>query len=138
VPLAPAHEAGVDAEGDVVEEETAADAAGVDAALDGVGERGKRGERVVAVEPDVPSEMVPGPKRDADEGGAGLESDRSDRGERAVSTRHAEDLGIRAPGNVAWILALRQDVHVDAAFTRRGGKRFGSRLPVPRSRVYYQ
>src|SRR2546427_724430 len=60
VALAAVDEPGVGAERDVVEEDPLADPPDVDSPL-GAAERGQRGERIVAVEPDVAGEVVPRP-----------------------------------------------------------------------------
>ncbi len=79
VVLAPVHEAGVDAERDVVEEDAVADLADVDLSLDRIVVEGRqRAERIVAVEADVSGEVVPRSERNADEGRVGLERDRGD------------------------------------------------------------
>ena len=64
--LAPVHEQRVEAERDVVQEELLSDPAHVDPSLLPVEGR-ERADRVVAVEADVPGEVVAGPERDADE-----------------------------------------------------------------------
>src|SRR5262249_2871450 len=56
-------------------------------------ERLQRRERIVAVEAEIPSEVVAGAERDADERDSMLERGVSNRGERAVAAR-----GRRAPG----------------------------------------
>src|SRR5207237_8348502 len=97
VMLAPVHEACVGADRHVVEEESSANPAEVDA-LDRAGvEDGERRERIVTVEAGVACEVVARSEGNADEARAGLERGRRDRGERSVAARDAHDLGSR-PG----------------------------------------
>ena len=65
--FAAVNEPGVDAERDVVQKEPVVDATDVDCLLGPSVECRERGERVVAVEAEVPREVVARPERDDDE-----------------------------------------------------------------------
>ena len=113
------HEARVDPERDVVEEETVARARHIDPPLDAVAEGGQGGDRVVAIEPEVAGEVVPRPVRDADERHVLLDCDLRDRGERAVAAGHAEGVGSGAPRELLQIVSVLEQAHLDAAGGRR-------------------
>ena len=112
--LATVHELRVDAERDVVEEEPVARAPDVDQALGAVVERGERGSRIVAVEPDVAGEVVARPERNADERQVPLDRDRGDRGERAVAARYPDCAGGGRAGDRHRVVAVAQRVRLDA------------------------
>lgn len=86
------HEAGVDAERDVVEEQALPGSADVDPALNPV-ERGQRCERIVTVEADVAREVVSGAEGDADERKLPRERDVGDRCQRPVAARDPDRAG---------------------------------------------
>jgi hypothetical protein len=117
--LAPVHEARVQAERDVVEEELLADATDVDALLSAV-ERVEGGERVVAVEPEIPREVVARPVRDADERELALDRDRGHGRKRAVAAGDSEHLGLVCSSKLDEIVAFTDDVNRDAAPARLG------------------
>ena len=125
--LAPVHEPRVEAERDVVQEEPVADAADVDAPLDPAVERGERAERIVAVEAEVPGEVVARPERDADERHVLLDRDLGDRAERAVPARHPEHVRVCAPRDLRQVVALLEEVDVDAALARGVAQLLGAR-----------
>ena len=125
--LAPVHEAGVDPERDVVEEEAVAGARHVDPPLDAVAEGGQGPDRVVAVEPEVTREVVPRPEGDADEWHVLLDRDRGDSGERTVAAGHAEHVGSGAPRELLQIVAVLEEAHLDAAGGRRVAELGGGR-----------
>ena len=107
--LAPVHEARVEAERDVVQEEPVFDPADVDPPLVAVEGR-ERADRVVAIEADVPGEVVAGPERDADERNVLLDRDVGDRGERAVPTRHPQHVSVCAPRDLRQVVSLLEEV----------------------------
>jgi len=73
------------------------------------------GERTVAVEPDVPGEVVTGPKGHTDERSVRGEGSRGERGEGAVAACRAENLSVRAASGPPGILALLEETHFHAA-----------------------
>ena len=127
VVLAPVHEAGVDPERDVVQEEPVACARDVDPPFDPVVESCERGDRVVPVEPEVAGEMVPRPERDADERHVLLDRDRCDGGERAVAAGHSEHVGTRVPRQLRQVVPVLERAHVDATAARRLAELLGGR-----------
>src|SRR3954465_11904558 len=135
VALPAVHQPGVDAERHVVEEDSLGHAADVGSPLDAILEGRERPDRVVPVEAHVAGEMVPRAERDADERGTGLECDPGDGAERAVASRHAENLGPRGLGPRARALAPGEDVRLDAEPLRRGDELIGARRIVPRPGV---
>ena len=58
--------------------------------------------------------MVPGPERDADERSIALERDLGDRGQRAIASGHAENVGRRGPCKLRDVLPFPQDTGLDA------------------------
>ena len=118
VVLAPVHEPRVETERDVVQEEPLADPADVDPPLFAVVECRECADRVVAVEADVPGEVVAGPERDADERNVLLDRDVGDRRERAVPARHPQHVSVCAPRDLGQVVPLLEEVHVDPALPR--------------------
>ena len=128
VMLAPVHEACVGAEGHVVEEESSAHPADVDALDPAAVEGGERRERIVTVEAGVACEVVARSEGDADEARAGLERGRRDRGERSVAARDAHDLGSRPDCELAGILTGPQEMRRDPPFARGRGQLVRGRI----------
>ena len=96
----PVDERGVEAERDVVQEAPLARAADVHAPLLAL-ESGERGERVVAVEPEVAREMVARAVGHDDERQVALDGDRRDAGHGAVAAGGPEDVHLGVPGELA-------------------------------------
>jgi hypothetical protein len=110
--FASVHEAGVDPERDVVQEETRVRTADIDAPF-GPTERPQRAARVVSVDPEVAGEVVARSEWDADEGQVSFKRDGGDRCQRSITARHPERVRIgraREPGSV---LAVAEDVRLD-------------------------
>jgi hypothetical protein len=110
-------EAGVEAERDVVQEETLGDCSDIDSALDAV-KRRQRAEGVVAVETEVPREVVARAERDADERDVAFERHPCDGSQRAVAAGDPENFRIRFPSLLSRILTLLEDVDVDSTTGR--------------------
>src|SRR6185312_15588765 len=130
--FASVHEAGVDPERDVVQEETLVRTADVDAPF-GPTERLQRAARVVPVDPEVAGEVVARSERDADEGQVSFERDAGDRRQRSVSACHPERVRIgraREPGRV---LAVAEDVHRDSERLRLLRQVLGTGCPGARA-----
>ena len=135
VPLPPVHEPRVDADRDVVQEEPSVDPSDVHPPFVAC-ERRKRGQWVVAIEPDVPCEVVAGPERDAHERHSALQRHRRDRAERAVAARGAEHRRIGAAGELDQVLAGRaQHARTHAHLLRGARELVGCRRPLPGARV---
>ena len=115
--LAPVDEPRVEAERDVVQEEPVSDPAHVDPPLLPVEGR-ERADRVVAVEAEVPGEVVAGPERDADERNVLLDRHLGDRRERAVPARHPQHVSVCAPCHLRQVVPLLEEMHVDASLAR--------------------
>ena len=115
--LAPVHEPRVEAERDVVQEEPVADAADVDPSLLAVEGR-EDSDRIVAVEPDVPGEVIAGPERDADERNVLLDRHLGHRSQRAVSACHSEGLGACVPRDLRKVFPLLEEMDLDGKPTR--------------------
>ena len=75
-------------------------------ALEGI----ERRERVVAVESEVPREVVPRPERHADERHVALDRHARDRGERAVAARDPERVRVGVPSERLDVLTRLKDV----------------------------
>ena len=84
---------GVGTQRDVVHEEAAVDGGIVDLALDGVGEGAQRAAGIVPIEAEIEGEVVPGPRRHADERYPGRGRHRGHEGLRTVTPGHAEAVG---------------------------------------------
>src|SRR5581483_2165978 len=136
VSLAPVHEPRVEAERDVVQEESVAGAADVDAPLAPVRERVERRDGVVAVEADVAGEVVPGAEGDAHEREVALERDARHDRERAVASRHPESVAVGRARERLDVVVLREDVRLDPALRRRREQLLGA--AVARMRVHDQ
>jgi hypothetical protein len=134
VVLTPVHQARVETERDVVEEEPVARARDVDPPL-GTFEGFQRRERVVAVEPEVAGEVVPRPERDADECRAGLDRGCGDPGEGAVAACGAQDGSAGGPGKLRRVVAPLQEVRLDAALPGGARELVGARVAVAGARV---
>jgi hypothetical protein len=132
--LAPVHELGVEAERDVVQEHVPVHAAGVDPALDPE-ERLERGERIVAIEPEIAREVVARPVGDADERKVALERDLGDGRQRAVATGDAEALRIGCARELRCVLALGKEMRLDAARACAVAKRIRTRVRFARARI---
>ena len=91
-----------------------------------------------AVEPDVPSEVVPRPERDADEGQVALERDPGDAPERAVAPGHPERLGVRGAGELFGVLSVPKDVRLDPARLGLAGQIAGVGAPAAGARIHDQ
>jgi hypothetical protein len=110
------HESGVEAQRDVVEEDSTVHSGGVDPTFRAVESR-ERGERVVWVEAEIPREVVPRTERDADEGNVLLERDGRNCPQRTVSARDPErrDAALRSlPSDARSVLAGTQLRSLDA------------------------
>ncbi len=125
VVLTAVHEPRVDPERDVVEKEAVVRAPHVDSPLDTVVECGQRGDRIVAVEPEVAREVIPRPERDADERDLLLDRDLGDGGERPVAAGHAEHVGAGVPRQLVQVVSVLEETHVDTAALRRVAKLLG-------------
>lgn len=137
--LTPMDEVGVEAQGDVVQEQAVADAADVDAALLTLHERAEGADRVVAVETDVPRKVVPRAERDADEREVALDRHLCDRRERSVAAGDAERVGLGGAGELGRIVGLRMEyVRLDAAAAGLLDKVLRARIVVTRARVDQQ
>ena len=132
VALAAVDEHRVQAEREVVQEQAVAGTADVDAPLL-AGEALERGERVVAVEPEVAREVVARAERDADERDVLLERDLGHRREGAVAAGHSEHVRAGGPRDLLEVLALTQDMRVDAPLGRRGAQLLRGRRGACRS-----
>ena len=121
-------------ERDVVEEHPPVHLPDVHAPL-GAPERVECRDRVVAVQPDVPREVIPSPERDADERQAALDRDRGDRCERAVATGHPERVGVGPSGDRLEVLSLAEEVHVDAPAACLVGELLARRAVAPGARI---
>ena len=96
------HDLGVGTEGGVVDEGPAVDQAEVDPQLDPVAQGVQASRRVLAVQPEVEGEMVPGACADHEERDAVLGGDAGHQGLGAVTARDAEQvsaLGDRLAGH---------------------------------------
>ena len=111
------HEARVQPDRDVVQEETVTCAAHVDGTLGSL-ERVERGDRVVGIEPEVAGEVVPRPDRDDEEGQPALDRNGCDRPQRAVAAARAERVRIRFAGQRLHVVARLEEVRGDAAALR--------------------
>ena len=120
------HELGVHPQRDVVQEHAAVHSADVDPAL-GSPERVERGDRVVAIEAEIPREVVAGPERDADEREAPLHSDGGHGRQRAVAPGHPERVGLGSPGDLLKVLSVAEEVHVDPSAAGRVSELVGRR-----------
>ena len=87
------HDARIDAERGVVDEDALVERREVDAPLDPVGERIERADDVVPVEAEVEGEVVARAGGDADVGNVMPHGDRGDQRLRAVTPRHPDDVG---------------------------------------------
>ena len=108
---------GVDAERDVVHEQTVADRRVVDEALDAVAKGDHALARVFLVETQVLGEVVARAGRDADEGDVVLVGDRGDESLRAVAAGHAQAVGAagdRLVGQVGQVEPSVEEDHLDA------------------------
>jgi hypothetical protein len=110
-------EAGVEAERDVVQEETLGYCSDIDSALDAV-KRRQRADGVVAVETEVSREVVARAERDADQRDIALERHPRDGSQRAVAAGHPDNLRVGSASLLSRILTLLEDVDVDTT-TRR-------------------
>ena len=132
--LAPAHEAGVNAERDVVQEQAAVGATDVDAALLAVHESVERTDWVVAVEADVAREVVACAERDAHERQPSLQGDLNHDRERTVAACDPERVRVCSPGELRDVVALPEHVHADTACLRLAHELLG-RAAVTRVRI---
>ena len=127
LPFRVVDEAREEAQRDVVEKEALADRAHVDPPLAAL--KGCEGsDRVVPVDSQVPSEVVPRPERDADERQVALERDRRDGGERAVPTGDTQGFrsGVGRPAGVLGrVVLFAEDMDVDTEATSLLGELFG-------------
>jgi hypothetical protein len=137
VVLAAMDERGVDAERDVVQEAPLAGASDVHTPLLAV-ERVQRGERVVAVEPDVAGEVVARAEGDDDERQVALDGDRRHARDRAVAAGGGEHLGVGVPRELGRVVALAEHVHLDSPFPRRLRQLLGGRALAAGARVDQQ
>jgi hypothetical protein len=134
VPLAAVDEECIDAQGDVVQEDSAAYAADVDAPL-GPAEGGEGTDGVVSVETDIAGEVVPSPEGNADERKIPLDRDLGDGRERAVASCNPESRSLRGAGELCGIVVFREDARLDPAPARLLAELFGGRLAVPRAGI---
>ena len=93
---APLDRLGVEAERDVVDEDTPVDLGEVDPALAAVDEGVERPDDVVAVDSEIEREVVAGAGRDARVGQVELGGDRGDDGLGAVAAGHRQPVGAAA------------------------------------------
>jgi hypothetical protein len=132
--LAPMDERRIQAEREVVQEQGAVRAPDVDPALDaGEGFQGR--ERIVAVEAEIPREVVPRPVGNADKRDVALERDLGHASERPVAPGDAEGVGVGLSRKVSGVLALAEHVRLDTARLRTRSELLHGRLRVARARV---
>jgi hypothetical protein len=134
VPLAAVYELGIEAERDVVQEESVGDAPDVDPPLrtfEGV----ERLDGVIAVEPEVAREVVAGAEWDADERQVALECNLRYRRERAVAAGNPEDLLVCSAGAPFSIVVGSENAGRQTTATRLLGKLLGRRPPAPRTGI---
>ena len=129
------HEARIEPERDVVQENPAVDHTDVDATFLAVAKGVEHGNWIVAVEVEVSGKVVPGPERDAHEGNIVLERLTSHGRERPVSPRHPECRSARVgmfTGNRGEIVARAEHVGVDPSALGFCHQLLGRRLIVSR------
>jgi hypothetical protein len=132
--LAAMDDSRVDPERDVVEEEPATRATGVDPALSAP-EGVERADGIVPVEAEIPGEVVPCPERDADERQVALECNLRYRRERAVAAGNSEDLHVCSAGELFSIVVGSENAGRQTTATRLLGKLLGRRPPAPRTGI---
>jgi hypothetical protein len=110
--FASVHEAGVDPERDVVQEEALVGTADIDAPF-GPAERLQRDAWVVPVDPEVAGEVVARSKRDTDKGQVSFERDGGDRRQRSVTARHPERVRFGRAREPDRVLAVAEDASLD-------------------------
>jgi hypothetical protein len=123
----------VGADRDVVEEEAVADASYVDPPLHSL-EGVERGNRVVAVEPEIAGEVVPRAERDADERQVAFDRRFPERRQRTVAAGDSD----RARGTeseLGAIVVVAEDSRLDATPLRLIGELFRARAFSARARI---
>ena len=100
--------------------------------------RVERGERVVAVEPEVAREVVARPERDDDERQVALDRDRGHARHRAVAAGRAEHVRVGLARQLGGVVALAQDVRLDPARLRRLRQLLRARALGPAARIDQQ
>jgi pyrroloquinoline-quinone synthase len=106
-------EARIEAERDVVQEETAVHACNVDRVL-AASERAQSLRRIAALEPEVARDVVEGAERNGDERHAPLDRDLRDGRQRTVPAGHAHGALGRPPRDLSGVVAGAEDVRVEA------------------------
>jgi hypothetical protein len=112
------HEAGVEPEPHVVQEDPVARAADVDHPLGSVGEGFESGDRVVWIETEIAGEVVPRPAGNADERKAAFEGCRGYFAEAAVAPRSAQRVSIGGPRELPNVVPPLEDMYLDPALPR--------------------
>ena len=129
------HDARVDAERGVVDEDASVETSEVDAPLDAVDERVERADDVVPVEPEVEREVVARPGRDADVGDVVLHGNARDQRLRPVTSCHSDDVGAPSAtarfGEIAEVVIGAEEQRLDPALSRFLHRLKRSAFPPP-------
>jgi hypothetical protein len=124
----------VEPERDVVQEQAFADAADVDPPLESP-KCVQRGDWIVAVEPEVASEVVSRSEGNADEGNVALDCDLCDCGERTVTTGGAERVRVGMTGEFCDVVSRLEDPRLDPAARCLLAELLRARASAARARV---
>jgi hypothetical protein len=136
--FAPVDEPRVEAERGVVEEDALGDPADVDSNLAIRSERGECTDRVVAVETEIASEVIPGPEWDADERELALDRDLRDGREGPVAACHPERVCLRLPRDLLRLVLRPEDVDLDSEGLGRVDELVCARPTLAGARVHDQ
>jgi hypothetical protein len=116
------HDRGIDAEGDIVDKQAVPHGGVVDASFNAVAKGMEAETRILPVDPEVQSEMVSRPRRDAHEGKIVLDGDGGDEGLGTVAAGHAQTVGAVSDGVPGQLLKVEAMVEQDHLYSETLGQ----------------